>query len=79
MPTRKTKSSFAVAVVDTNAVCTANEASNLLEDLRKHYQGLAPEERDQMKTLISDLAESGLIARDKQVALSNVFPVRRTC
>jgi len=79
MPTRKTKSSFAIAVVETDAVCTAKQASDLLEDLRKHYQGLAPAERNQLKTFISDLAESGLIAHDKQVAISSVFPMRRTC
>jgi hypothetical protein len=80
MPRRNSKSSFAVAVVDTNAVCTAKQARDLLEDLRKGYQRLTPAERNQMKTFISDLAESGFIMRDKSaVMISNLFPLRRSC
>ena len=73
MARRNSKSRFAIKAVEKDAVCTAKQASDLLEDLRKHYQRLAPAERNQMKTLISDLADSGLIVRDKHVAISTVF------
>ena len=56
MSTRKSKSRFAVKVVEKDAVCTAKQASDLLEDLRRRYQRLNPDDQNQVKIFISDLS-----------------------
>jgi hypothetical protein len=37
-------------------VCTAKHASQLLDELRRAYQALAPEERRQVKAFITELS-----------------------
>jgi len=80
MPIRNNQSSFALEVVSKDAVCTAKQAGDLLEDLRRRYQRLTPAERNQMKLFISGLAESGIVMRNKSAVMTtNVFKVNRSC
>ncbi|HWC15996.1 MAG TPA: hypothetical protein VG498_03250 [Terriglobales bacterium] len=76
MRTRNGKSISAVAIADKNAVCTAKQARDLLENLRQRYQRLTPGERNQVKLFISDLSESRRIMLDMQALITNAFPVR---
>jgi hypothetical protein len=53
MTNRNKKSRITVAASLPGMVCTRKQASHLLQGLRKHYQLLTPEERDQVKYFIS--------------------------
>ena len=51
------------------AVCTARRAIQLLDKLRKSYQGLAREERKQVKAFITELSYTAITD-------SQVYPLR---
>jgi len=52
MTNRNKKSRFTVADSIPGMVCTRNRASHLLQGLRRDYQLLTPEERNQVKRFI---------------------------
>jgi hypothetical protein len=54
MTNRNKKSRITVAGSLPDMVCTRKQASHLLHGLRKDYQSLTPEERNQVKCFISE-------------------------
>ena len=52
MTNRNMKSRITVAGSFPGMVCTQEQASNLLESLRKDYQLLTPEERNRVKCIL---------------------------
>jgi len=58
MRKRKSKSPFAIADRIPYMVCTPKQAGYLLPELRRNYQALALQERNQVKVFISVLYQN---------------------